>query len=1586
MSTEVGSLQANLTLDLSDFRAGMSEAANLAAQLGGQLQTALNGNTGFDRMTREVMELVAQIQLLSGEMSNLQAAMNTVTSADLFAQMRTHTAALPNEIASITSAISAANTAAAQLANTFTTVQTNITGAATAAQALNLGNLAAEISAINFANPLDQLTQMQMVLSQLIAQIQQLSTIDLSTGEITGSEDQMPAFYNLYTTVQQIAAELENCIALLQQCAAATDDWATQMGRVRSNAERVAASLSGASMSMRDMRGGSSGAASGTRNFANQADRAQKHLQSAKGYALSVKGILGGIVISQAFYSLLNIMEQLVHGAVEFSQNMQDASVAFEYLMAGSQTSSGAFLNALKDIALKSPLDTTDLTASSRKLMAMGFSAEATIPALSILTDTAAVFSNKAGDMAEMIDHISLAFGQMLASGKVSAQELRQLYNAGLPIYDLLSEGLGISKEMAKNIGHYNVDSATAVFAVLDQLQKRYGGAAEAMADTMSGSLEVIRESIQQLLSYGWADIFDDLTQKVNKLASYMKALVKITQAYGPGGLFQAIFPESTWGVLRQLIGGFKMLVIAAKQLGSVLKEAFGGGLWIIVNIGAQVIPIIGAIANTILVMVRAALAASPVLRILLSTIAALAISTFIAKGIAILGKAIWTLTGAKAAAAALGSLAKMLVSLTGLPLKVVVPLMAVSAALLAIVASSEKARAALAKFFGAIGQKVGNFVQSLNIGFDPNDIMMPEFEAPDTSDFSGGLKDLTEGMEELEDATNKAGKAAKKNLQSFDEVYTIQPKDDKDSIGALDGMLDALKGLDNLDYSHLFDWTGDWATDWGNLSASLDDLGDLATDIFGDMSALADNLWQSLADALGANPEVTGGLLGAAIGAALGALVGHPKIGAALGAIAGALVGSFWKLVAEKFNLPIESATRATIASGIGTLLGTVIGTAFGGKAGAVIGGVIGTALGGIGQMAWEYLHDSFALSAEAGWANVAEGAFNGLLKALSAKFGLVTSDAYKLGFSFFTNSGVSLKAGLKAGLLNTLASIAFGFFTDWLVGSIASAITDSEDDIARAENWGSWGGSILGAIGSIIGTIIAPGVGTLIGGLLGQLAGALGGGALGLWWDEITAWWDDVWNDTCVFFGETIPSFFSGIGDTIGSAFSSAWDGVNVFFTETLPQRWASFKDSLGTFFTETVPDVLYDAGYAIGNALGTAAVEFDEFCHVTVPQMWEDFVNSLDKFFNETIPQAWDKFVNSLETFLTVTIPNAWNNFTQKLEEFFTRTVDSIKTFFTQTIPDAWNNFVARLKTFLTVTIPAAWEDFKRRLSEFFTSILNSCTTFFTVTLPAKWTSFVEKVKQLGRNIIDGILNGLKSGVGAIWDWISSFARGFIDGIKDAFSIHSPSKFTTWCGEMLMSGLANGLTDNTREAIAAAMNAAKQITEAIQPEEAESTNLLGNMSTSTDGALMALTSWSATFVNTLATTFDAVAAMFDALTDRLNASTAGIASVPTAIDAKMGSLRAVDSMGNTPTAPPGAPAVMQVIADLTEAAISKLSGSIADRLYEYLAPLFANLSSDEQQQAIAYVGTLIADDAGLKELERKLKIIRISEGRRG
>ena len=79
--------------------------------------------------------------------------------------------------------------------------------------------------------------------------------------------------------------------------------------------------------------------------------------------------------------------------------------------------------------------------------------------------------------------------------------------------------------------------------------------------------------------------------------------------------------------------------------------------------------------------------------------------------------------------------------------------------------------------------------------------------------------------------------------------------------------------------------------------------------------------------------------------------------------------------------------------------------------------------------------------------------------------------------------------------------------------------------------------------------------------------------------------------------------------------------------------------------------------------------------------------------------------------------------------------------------------------------------------------------------------------EGIKQLpgmllgvGKNIVQGLWDGISGATGWLWDKISGFCGGIVGKVKDFLGIHSPSKvFADEIGRFLALGLGEGFDDN-------------------------------------------------------------------------------------------------------------------------------------------------------------------------------------------
>ena len=234
---------------------------------------------------------------------------------------------------------------------------------------------------------------------------------------------------------------------------------------------------------------------------------------------------------------------------------------------------------------------------------------------------------------------------------------------------------------------------------------------------------------------------------------------------------------------------------------------------------------------------------------------------------------------------------------------------------------------------------------------------------------------------------------------------------------------------------------------------------------------------------------------------------------------------------------------------------------------------------------------------------------------------------------------------------------------------------------------------------------------------------------------------------------------------------------------------------------------------AGVELIPALIVGAVMLVVAGIVALIKHWEDVKNAIGTFFTETLPN-----------FFTKTIPELWNNFWKWLGEKWQQFKEwllslpekigyalgqlagSVILFFVKTIPEAWNNFWKWLGE--------KWNEFTAWLTSLpgiiyqkSLEIANTLITFFTKTIPELWNNFWEWVQklpenlwQMGVNLIQGLIDGIKSMHETIKREIREFFDNFIQGIKDKLGIHSPSTIMRdQIGKNIMQGLKDGITNN-------------------------------------------------------------------------------------------------------------------------------------------------------------------------------------------
>lgn len=350
---------------------------------------------------------------------------------------------------------------------------------------------------------------------------------------------------------------------------------------------------------------------------------------------------------------------------------------------------------------------------------------------------------------------------------------------------------------------------------------------------------------------------------------------------------------------------------------------------------------------------------------------------------------------------------------------------------------------------------------------------------------------------------------------------------------------------------------------------------------------------------------------------------------------------------------------------------------------------------------------------------------------------------------------------------------------------------------------------------------------------------------------WDGITQWFSDLWNGI----KSTVTSIVKGIADGIMSRFGTLVYGVRnafihmSFFLKTL---WTNLVKIAGQIF-EIMKNVilapvlfvtsLISGGWeeAMNNMIGvwnniqTAAINiwtsikaiFDSF--LTNTQMaflniWNGIKAALAYIWTTIQTIAIDTF-NSIVAFFVETWTNikqgtidAWN----ALKTWLSETWESMK----QGAIDTWNSvkqfFIDLWESIKTNTInmwnaikdgvTTAWENTKNAVINTAKSIVDGAAQAWE-DMKTGVSSAVDRVKetfdtirqidllQIGKDIIDGLVNGIRSKIDDVVNAVKDVAGSITGKIKDVLNIHSPSRVMAELGMFTSQGLAEGMLDGAR-----------------------------------------------------------------------------------------------------------------------------------------------------------------------------------------
>ncbi len=205
---------------------------------------------------------------------------------------------------------------------------------------------------------------------------------------------------------------------------------------------------------------------------------------------------------------------------VDAASSMEIYRMQFETLYKSAEKARHV-LDEIVLFAQKTPFELSDLIEAWKMLKSYGL--EPSIRLMRAIGDATASL----GGGKDTLEGIIRAIGQIYAKGKLSAEELMQLAERGIPVYEILQEKLSLTREQIGNIGNAGIEALVAIEALMEGMEERFGGGMERLSQTMKGSLSNLRDFFFQLKADIGTRVMQAIRKDIQSLLRWLEHLKK---------------------------------------------------------------------------------------------------------------------------------------------------------------------------------------------------------------------------------------------------------------------------------------------------------------------------------------------------------------------------------------------------------------------------------------------------------------------------------------------------------------------------------------------------------------------------------------------------------------------------------------------------------------------------------------------------------------------------------------------------------------------------------------------------------------------------------------------------------------------------------------------------------------------------------------------------------------------------------------------------------------------------------------------------------------------------------------------------
>ena len=257
----------------------------------------------------------------------------------------------------------------------------------------------------------------------------------------------------------------------------------------------------------------------------------------------------------------------IAKAGVEFNSKMEKYQTAFTTLL-GNGEEAARVMAQIREDAARTPFDVDSLTQANQMLIAAGISADQARGDVLNLANAIAATGGGSAELSRMASNLQ----QIQNTGKASAMDIRQFAIAGINIYGLLADSMGVTAAEAAEVD-VTYEQLAAALAHAAEAGGKYEGALEAQSQTFQGRISTLKDNATQLAGALTEDLFAKLSD--GALPMVMDWVATLLEAAQTGGIEGALSAagDILGGIVQGITDNLPTVLPAAMDIITTLLE-----------------------------------------------------------------------------------------------------------------------------------------------------------------------------------------------------------------------------------------------------------------------------------------------------------------------------------------------------------------------------------------------------------------------------------------------------------------------------------------------------------------------------------------------------------------------------------------------------------------------------------------------------------------------------------------------------------------------------------------------------------------------------------------------------------------------------------------------------------------------------------------------------------------------------------------------------------------------------------------------------------------------------------------------------